>query len=250
MLIVLVVFTSTTGLLLALMSSEQAEYEEDPDSVWTLIHGESYTICEPVAGRPVTWVNATDNYYNARTDETDATHFYVAGDSNPIRVSVIRNLTDSQGWFQYDGWFQYADFLAVEKSWGWFDWAAAPVPYTGITAAHNLSSASDTVYYNITLDRDYVLIISTATAGGFSDSLWDNNTFTIKLAVPSIDPDVLDPSGSWWDIVWNFLSAIGALLFGYSMPGVPYLGAVLSLAIWVGIFYVAYMIIVRGIHGG
>lgn len=252
LLIFLVVFTATSAFLIALQASEQSEFEENPDSVYVYINGVQYIVIEPDAGRDYTWVNATDNMYGTRNAAQEQTHYYYPNDADTIHISTIRNRTDSQGWFQVSEWFKYRDFIGIQKDRGFTDYKKnLAVPYSEIAAVHNASAESASAWVNATLDRPYIIVVTCASADSFVNDLYVNNSFNLKIYYQVTSTTDLDPSGTgWWNILWNFIDAVGSLLFGYSMPGVPYLGGIISLGVWTGIFYTAYMIIVRGIHGG
>lgn len=248
--IMLTVFILTAGLLIGLFQSAQAEYDLTAPGIQILIGGTSYDAFEPVAGRDITWANASDSYHPWPNPKS--MHFWIEDDANPFHLTVIRNNSDVQTWGENDEWFKYNDYIGIEKNWGLWDTGRIAIPIGGICDMHNTSAEfynTEYVVWEFQFWDTLVLIVEATSASTFFDEVFNNNTFTAYIGVATFSATAFD-STSIWDVFWSIFSGIGMLFTFGAFPEVPILSYLISGMIWMALIYVGFTIVQRVWSGG
>lgn len=204
------------------------------------IAGTLYTPIDPVAGRTYTWTNASTIFSAGQS------YFHPVDNANPISTKTVRNNT--YPWFAPSEWSAYDNYYALERYNGFFVWERAPINLQTVCDEANRSGVN---YANFTIKlgvNDYR--IEFHALGNFSQSVMANNTFTVKMWVPTSSA-LFDPAGAdWWQTIGNFFNTLSSLLFGYAVPGNPVLSYILSISIWSATVFIVLTEMQRSIHGG
>ena len=211
----------------------------------TLIDGTSYDYLTPITGRAITWANHTHEFEWEPRAGSIAFHTGSSGEQ-PVYIQTVRNNT--YPWFTPAEWSQFDNYIGVEQKVGG-TYNRFAVSYPQLTNLANTTGGTS-VNYTFTFGTSQVVLRVVAT-GNFTDKMFNQNTFTVYLFIPTLNAGFLNPSSTgWWESLTNFFNVLGSLLFGYSMPGNWILSYIVSIAIWAATIFVAFMLISRAIHGG
>ena len=243
--IILLTFVLLTAFLISMLPSSMNANGGTGNQIFNqseLINGTSYTPIDPSAGRSYTWANASTTFSAGQS------YFHpVDNNGNPISSKTVRNNT--YPWFAPIEWTSFDNYYALERNVGFFAWQRYSISYPAITDQANRTVGGLYANFTIILGTDTYLL-SFHAHGNFTRSMFNNNTFTAKMFVPT-SSTVFHPSDDdMLTSIWNFFSALSSLLFGYSVPGNWIVSYIISIGIWAASLFIGFMMMTRAIHGG
>lgn len=232
----LVSFVGIAALLLSTMGNLQTVSEggvSDTSIDFSLLE---YTYWTPDTGWDVTWANATDL---SPFDLEDVDFEFESPDTtDEMWTGSVRNSTEyspgSTTWYE-----KYEDFITVSDSYFW-GFNREVISYQTIDSAHDaaewVNTNSTEISFIIGGYNMTVIITTPGEADGFSDSLWTNNTFNLRLAEVTVVG--YSAEGDWLTLIYQ-------LLF-LQLPDVHwFINALMAIPFWIAIGFIAITLISR-----
>jgi len=188
--------------------------------------------------RLITWANATDDPYEPSSSMMQETFpgGYV------MYADIIRNNTEYSGLPEWDE--QYYDFVRLLR-----DWSNTAVSYYAIENATFYEEDGDTyslIYPGWPLNVSTALLIEFAddsTPAMVNEQLWENNTYTLKLAWVTTPINPSSEDIPWYSIVFMIAT------FQYEPTGTSF-DFIFSAVFNIMLAFCVFTIIVRAWHGG